>query len=167
MPGLAPSSSVNASIGARDSTVRSRALPEFRQCSAVETFDGSTVDARRRRRIPRSPTPHKLREALRFHTWPPPCVAVDAMKHAMALTDGPCGERTTDAPMLDRRASLAIGGAVFLLLTLTIFWHQFRAIPEAPTRCEWDRLRWPYLVLIVACVPGETLLAAIRTSLVC
>ena len=95
------------------------------------------------------------------------------MRNAVALTEiqcveqPRCVEQPTDTAVLDRRAGLAVGGLVFVLLTVIIFWYQFRAIADAPTSIAWDRLRWPYLLLIVACVPAETLLAALRTSLVC
>src|SRR5258706_245896 len=62
---------------------------------------------------------------------------------------------------------LVLSAAVFLLLTAGIFWHQFHQIEAGAARPAWDRLRWGYLPLIVACLPVETVAAAWRMRILC
>jgi len=43
------------------------------------------------------------------------------------------------------RARLAAGGALFLLLTLGVFWFQFNRIATAAAAPGWRQLQWGYL----------------------
>jgi hypothetical protein len=63
-------------------------------------------------------------------------------------------------------AKLVIGSVIFVLLTVGIFWYQFHSIAggEGPT---WDQLRWKYFLLILVCLPVETICAALRIWLLC
>ena len=87
----------------------------------------------------------------------------------------PAGISTDRMPVEDearrtrpaRRVSLVAGGTAFVLLTAAIFWYQFHNIQRSDTTLEWDRLRWGYLLLGLLCLPVETLVAAVRTSVVC
>jgi hypothetical protein len=74
-------------------------------------------------------------------------------------------ERGEASGPLGCRAGLAAGGLVFLLLTLAVFWYQFRAV-SGGSAFAWDRLRWGYLLLVLLCLPMETLTAAVRTLVV-
>jgi len=65
------------------------------------------------------------------------------------------------------RWKLIFGGLVFLLLTAGIFWYQFDQIQAGTARPRWDRLRWGYALLILLCLPVETLCAALRIWLLC
>lgn len=59
-----------------------------------------------------------------------------------------------------RRRPLVLGGAGFLLLSAGVFWWQFSGAEGAAPR--WDELRWPYLPLLLLCVPVETLACGLR-----
>ena len=65
------------------------------------------------------------------------------------------------------RSQLVVGSLGFVLLTVGIFWYQFHRIQAGDTGPRWDRLRWGYLVLILLCLPIETLAAGLRCWLVC
>ncbi len=62
---------------------------------------------------------------------------------------------------------LVAGGVAFALLTAGIFWYQFHRIQVGDNAPRWDQLRWGYLLLILLCLPIETIAAAVRTSVVC
>ena len=60
-----------------------------------------------------------------------------------------------------------IGGALaFLVLTLAVFWHQLARIQADDASPRWAELRWGYLVLLMLCIPLETLAATCRTRVV-
>lgn len=62
---------------------------------------------------------------------------------------------------------LLVGGVAFILLTVGIFWYQFHRIHAGDAAPRWDQLRWGYLLLILLCIPIETLAAGVRMWLVC
>ncbi len=64
------------------------------------------------------------------------------------------------------RVQLIGGGVAFILLTVGIFWYQFYRIQAGDEAPRWDRLRWGYLLLILFCLPIETLAAGVRTWVV-
>jgi uncharacterized protein (TIRG00374 family) len=57
---------------------------------------------------------------------------------------------------------LVAGGLVFLGLTAGIVWYQFRSITAGNDLPRWAGLRWPYLALILLCLPVETLVSGLR-----
>ena len=62
---------------------------------------------------------------------------------------------------------LVIGGVSFLVLTVGIFWYQLYRIQGEEEVPRWDQLRWGYLLLILLCLPMETLAAGLRIWVVC
>ena len=64
-------------------------------------------------------------------------------------------------------AKLVAGGAVFLLLTVGIFWYQLSRIPGGGAGPTWAGLRPAYLALILLLLPVETLASAARIWLLC
>ena len=64
-------------------------------------------------------------------------------------------------------AQLIAGGAAFVLLTVGIIWYQFYRIQAGDQNPRWDQLRWGYLVVILLCLPVETVVSALRIWLVC
>jgi uncharacterized protein (TIRG00374 family) len=65
------------------------------------------------------------------------------------------------------RWKLIFGGLGFLLLTVGIFWYQFHRIQTGEARPTWNRLRWSYGLVILLCLPIETVCAALRIWLLC
>jgi uncharacterized protein (TIRG00374 family) len=64
-------------------------------------------------------------------------------------------------------AKLLIGSAIFFVLTVGIFWYQFFFIQAGAETPRWDHLRWGYLLLILLCLPIETLASGLRIWLLC
>ena len=66
-----------------------------------------------------------------------------------------------------RRGKLAVGGLVFLLLTLAIFGFQFYRIQAGDMVPRLSQLRWGYLILILCFLPVEALALGLRMWVVC
>jgi len=66
-----------------------------------------------------------------------------------------------------KRGKLAIGGLVFLLLTLAIFGFQFHRIQAGDIVPRLSQLRWGYLILILCFLPVEALALGLRMWIVC
>lgn len=64
------------------------------------------------------------------------------------------------APISISRWKLTVGSLGFILLTVGIFWYQFHQIQAGDERPRWDQLRWGYLLLILLCLPIETVCAS-------
>jgi glycosyltransferase 2 family protein len=64
-----------------------------------------------------------------------------------------------------RRGKLAVGAVGFVVLTAAVFWYQFSRLDVHATQPEWDDLRWSYLVLLLCCLPIESVTCAVRTWL--
>jgi uncharacterized protein (TIRG00374 family) len=62
---------------------------------------------------------------------------------------------------------LVLSGIVFGVLTIGIFWYQFRQIQPGDVLPSWDQLRPSYLFFILLCLPIETFTAACRIRVVC
>lgn len=62
---------------------------------------------------------------------------------------------------------VALGGILFLLFTVGIYWYQLRRIGAGAEIPRIDRFRWVYLVPILLLVPMETLLSGIRMRMIC
>lgn len=62
---------------------------------------------------------------------------------------------------------LVLSGIVFGVLTIGIFWYQFRQIQPGEVLPSWDQLRPTYLFFILLCIPIETFAAACRIRVVC
>lgn len=60
------------------------------------------------------------------------------------------------------RGKLSVGAGVFLLLTGGVFWYQFSRIGVDAAAPRWDELRWGYLLLLLLCLPIETLTCGLR-----
>jgi len=65
------------------------------------------------------------------------------------------------------RRKLFWGGLIFILLTVAVFWFQFRLIQAGHDVPRLDQLRWGYLVLILCLLPVEPLILGLRTWIVC
>jgi len=59
------------------------------------------------------------------------------------------------------------GGLGFVLLTVGIFWYQFHRIQVADETPRWSQLQWGYLILILLCLPLETVASGLRVWLIC
>ncbi len=62
---------------------------------------------------------------------------------------------------------LLAGGLGFVLLTVGIFWYQFHRIQVADETPRWGHLQWGYLILILLCLPLETVTSGLRVWLIC
>ncbi len=62
---------------------------------------------------------------------------------------------------------LLAGGLGFVLLTVGIFWYQFHRIQIADETPRWGQLQWGYLILILLCLPLETVASGLRVWLIC
>jgi len=73
------------------------------------------------------------------------------------------------APLLtsSSRRNLTIGGLIFVLLTVAIFWYQFYRIQAGDHVPRIDQLRWTYLILILCFLPLETLVLGLRMWITC
>lgn len=65
------------------------------------------------------------------------------------------------------RGRIALGGILFLLLTVGVYWYQLRLIGAGGEIPRIDRFRWIYLVPILLLVPMETVLAGVRMRMIC
>ena len=65
------------------------------------------------------------------------------------------------------RSKLTIGGLIFILLTLAIFWYQFHRIQTGDDIPRLNQLRWGYLILILCFLPMECFVLGLRMWLVC
>jgi len=57
---------------------------------------------------------------------------------------------------------LAIGGLVFIVLTVGVFWYQFSRIQAGDEPPRWNELQWEYLLLMLLCLPLDTLACGVR-----
>ena len=57
---------------------------------------------------------------------------------------------------------LLIGGLAFIVLTVGIFWYQFSRIQAGYEPPRWSQLQWKYLLLMLLCLPFDTLAAGVR-----
>lgn len=78
-----------------------------------------------------------------------------------------CREGAGNKPVEIRRSRLAFGAVTFLLLTVGIFWYQFSSIHAGTQAPRWDQLQWRYLLLILLCLPIETLASGLRIWVLC
>ena len=62
---------------------------------------------------------------------------------------------------------LIVGGLVFLVLTLGVFWYQFYQIEDGVGPPKWNQLQWNYLFLILLCLPFDSLACGLRIWVVC
>lgn len=62
---------------------------------------------------------------------------------------------------------LLVGSLTFIALTVGILWYQFHRIQTGDAAPRWDQLRWGYFLLILLCLPVETLAAGVRMWVVC
>jgi len=62
---------------------------------------------------------------------------------------------------------LALGGLVFLVLTIGIFWYQFNRIQARDEVTILGQLKWCYLLLMLLCLPIDTLVSGFRILVVC
>jgi uncharacterized protein (TIRG00374 family) len=65
------------------------------------------------------------------------------------------------------RTKYLYGAITFLLLTLAIFWFQFHRIQTGDQLIVWDELQWGYLLLLLLCLPLDTVACGIRIWVVC
>jgi uncharacterized protein (TIRG00374 family) len=57
---------------------------------------------------------------------------------------------------------LLIGGLVFIALTVGIFWYQFSRIKTGYQAPRSSQLQWEYLLLMLLCLPFDTVAAGVR-----
>ncbi len=60
------------------------------------------------------------------------------------------------------RSQLIVGGLVFLLLTVGVFWHQFYRMQTHDEALRLEQLQWGYLPLILFFLPFDTFACALR-----
>ena len=65
------------------------------------------------------------------------------------------------------RAKLLAGSALFIILTVGIFWYQFHKIQPTDMIPRWDGLRWKYLLLMVVFLPIDAVACGLRMRVVC
>jgi uncharacterized membrane protein YbhN (UPF0104 family) len=61
---------------------------------------------------------------------------------------------------------LLTGGLAFIVLTVGIFWYQFSRIQAGYESPRWSQLQWEYLLLMLLCLPFDTVAAGVRIWLV-
>jgi uncharacterized membrane protein YbhN (UPF0104 family) len=73
------------------------------------------------------------------------------------------------APFLtsSSRRSLTVGGFIFFLLTVAVFFYQFYRIQAGDDLPRINQLRWTYLILILCFLPLETLVLGFRMWIMC
>jgi uncharacterized protein (TIRG00374 family) len=88
----------------------------------------------------------------------------------------PTGQPNNTAALPEDRAfgsnqsrwlKLALGGTVFVLITVSIFFYQFSRIEHGDEAFTWSGLRFEYLWLMLLCLPFDTLSSGLRIWLVC
>ena len=62
---------------------------------------------------------------------------------------------------------LALGGLIFMGLTVGIFWYQFAQIPGGNRPVIWNQLQWGYLFWLLLFLPIDTLAAGLRIWVIC
>lgn len=72
-----------------------------------------------------------------------------------------------DGALEGSHRKLIIGGLIFLLLTLGIFWYQFHRIQAGDDYPRLNQLRWGYLILIFFFLPVEAFVLGLRMWVVC
>jgi hypothetical protein len=65
------------------------------------------------------------------------------------------------------QGKLIIGGALFVAITVGIFWYLFHYIEPGKDTPSFDQLRWIYLALALPFLPVETLLSSFRMWMIC
>ena len=65
------------------------------------------------------------------------------------------------------RRSLTIGGLIFILLTVAVFFYQFYRIQTGDDLPRLNQLHWTYLILILCFLPLETLVLGFRMWIMC
>ena len=66
-----------------------------------------------------------------------------------------------------RIGRLAVGGVLFLVFTIGIFWYQFHRIGLGTAIPSAGQLQWRYVLLILFLLPAETVLSALRMRMIC
>jgi len=66
-----------------------------------------------------------------------------------------------------RRGRLVLGGLVFLVLTVAVFWYQFSRIQDGQWAPTLDQVNWRYLLLILLFLPLDTVACGLRIWVVC
>jgi uncharacterized protein (TIRG00374 family) len=82
------------------------------------------------------------------------------------LSDRPEGIAITQPAGL-RRSRLVIGGLVFFVLTLGVFWYQFSRIQDGQWTPTLDQVEWRYLFLILLFLPLDAVACSLRIWIVC
>jgi uncharacterized protein (TIRG00374 family) len=62
---------------------------------------------------------------------------------------------------------LVLGGLIFILLTVGIFWYQFSEIPAGDRPPIWNQLNWRYLLWLLLFLPVDTFSAGLRIWVIC
>ncbi len=81
----------------------------------------------------------------------------------------PCGRENFAAKISEGAgpAKLMACGMGFIVLTVGIFWYQFNRIQPTDALPQWDGLQWGYLLLMMICLPIDTLACGVRMWVVC
>jgi len=66
-----------------------------------------------------------------------------------------------------RRGRLVLGGLVFFVLTVAVFWYQFSRIQDGQWAPTLDQVNWRYLLLILLFLPLDTVACGLRIWVVC
>ena len=74
----------------------------------------------------------------------------------------PQGSIAAGGPQGMSRVKLAIGGLAFIVLTVGVFWYQFSRIQAGDEAPRWNELQWEYLLLMLLCLPLDTLACGVR-----
>lgn len=77
------------------------------------------------------------------------------------------GDVATRAPKTVSSLRLVVGGLLFVVLTVGVFWYQFARIQAGDQAPQWSQLQWEYFLLILLCLPIDTLSSGLRIWVVC
>jgi uncharacterized protein (TIRG00374 family) len=66
-----------------------------------------------------------------------------------------------------KRGRYVLGGLVFLVLTLAVFWYQFSRIQDGQWTPTLDQVRWRYLFLMLLFLPVDAVACSLRIWIVC
>jgi uncharacterized protein (TIRG00374 family) len=91
-------------------------------------------------------------------------MSLDSSQRSPTLADREEGdEGVTSFEVTGSNGTKFLYGAItFLLLTLAVFWFQFHRIQTGDQLVTGDKLQWGYLLLILLCLPFDTVACGVR-----
>jgi uncharacterized protein (TIRG00374 family) len=89
------------------------------------------------------------------------CVTGDVAPDSVAQ-----GNIAAGRPRSVSQVKLVSGGLIFVMLTIAVFWYQFSQIQAGDEPPRWALLQCEYLLLMLLCLPLDTLASGLRIWLV-